>query len=302
MLGLVDPLGGQQRLGGDQLRFDRLGRRRSRRAGDLIGDGKRVVRTAAAGRKPGGNHPQRPFVPPARVAAVSAERIGGAPQVLRRMLVVAAHQRHLRKRVVNRAGGLVELHRGPDVERAMQNRVGALEMAEANANLTERGERSRQARALADALVHRDGPLGEGQRLIVPVANQRHIRLVPVDHGEHVVGLNGGGEALGLAEGRGRFVVAAGLRQHRRRQRVDLGEVAPIAGSVQCGGCFRDMLADDREIADLAVALSEAEVGESDRARIVRGLRLFQGAAVKRDRAGLLAARERDAAMRAPEI
>jgi len=150
--------------------------------------------------------------------------------------------------------------------------------------------------------MNRDRALGERERLIVAVSNQRHIRLVAVHHGEHVVGLNSSGETLGLTQSGSRFVVAPGLRQHGGRQRVDLGQVSSITSCVQCGGGFRDMLADDREIANLAVALPEAEVGESDRSRIVRGFGLFQGAAVKRDRAGLLTARERDAAMRAPKI
>ena len=44
------------------------------------------------------------------------------------------------------------------------------------------------------------------------------------------------------------------------------------------------MLADDGRVADVAVAETELVVGEADGPRIVRALRLFQGAAEQRDR------------------
>ena len=83
---------------------------------------------------------------------------------------------------------------------------------------------------------------------------------------------------------------------------MDHREVASIAGGVQGGGGFGDVFADDGHVADLAVALAEIEVREADGARIVRDLRLFQGAVVQRDRARLLAAGKGDAAVQSPEI
>ena len=79
-------------------------------------------------------------------------------------------------------------------------------------------------------------------------------------------------------------------------------EVPPVAGGVQRRGGFGDVLADDGHVADLPVALAEIEVGEADGARVVRDLGLLQGAAVQGDGARLFAARERDAAVQAPQI
>ena len=41
-------------------------------------------------------------------------------------------------------------------------------------------------------------------------------------------------------------------------------EVAPVAGRVERRGGFRDVLAHDRHVADLAVALAELVMGETD--------------------------------------
>ena len=46
-----------------------------------------------------------------------------------------------------------------------------------------------EAGALAEPFVQVDGALGERQRLLVAVADQRDVGLVAVDGREHVVGL-----------------------------------------------------------------------------------------------------------------
>jgi hypothetical protein len=74
------------------------------------------------------------------------------------------------------------------------------------------------------------------------------------------------------------------------------------ADSVQGGRRFSNVFANDRHVADLAVALSQVEMGEADGARIVGDFRLFQGAVVERNGPGLFATRERDAPMQPPEI
>ena len=74
-------------------------------------------------------------------------------------------------------------------------------------------------------------------------------------------------------------------------------EVAAIAGGVQGRGGFGDVLADDGDVADLAVAEAKSVMGEADGAGIVGHLGLLQGAAVQRDGARLLAAGEGDAAV-----
>ena len=301
-LRFLDAIRGEQRLGGDQLGFDGFRRRRVGGLGDLVGDGERFIRPAAPRREPRADHAQRPFIPAAGVAAVGAVGLGGLAQILRGILVVAAHQRHLRERVVHRAGGLVKLHRAANIERAVQHLVGAIEVADAHADLPERGERHREARSLAEAFMEIHGALGERQRLLVAMANQRDVGLVPVHGREHIVGLQHRRHALGLAERGVGFVVASGLRQHDRRQRVHHGEVATVAGGVQRRGSLGNVLADDGHVADLAITLPEIEVGEADGARVVGDFGLLERAVMQGDRARLFAARERDAAVQSPQI
>ena len=212
----VDARRGQQRLSCDQFSFDRFSRRRVGGLGDLVGDGERFVGLPAARRQSRGDHAQRPLVPAAGVAAVGAISFGGAPQVLGGVLVVATHQRHLGQRVVDRASGLVELHRAANVERAVQHGVGAIEVADPDANLSKRRERNRESRSLAESFVKIDGAFREGQRLLIAVTDQRDVGLVAIDGRQHVIGLQQGRHALGLAQGGVGFFVATGLGQHDR--------------------------------------------------------------------------------------
>ena len=78
-------------------------------------------------------------------------------------------------------------------------------------------------------------------------------------------------------------------------------EVAAVAGSMQRRRRFGDVLADNRDVADLAVGLAELVVGEADGARIMRGVGGLQRAAVQRDRARLIAARPGETAVQPPE-
>ena len=57
-------------------------------------------------------------------------------------------------------------------------------------------------------------------------------------------------------------------------------EMTAVAGGVQRRGGLGDVLAHDRDVADLAIALAELVVGEADAARVVRRFRLLQRAAV----------------------
>ncbi len=128
-----------------------------------------------------------------------------------------------------------------------------------------------------------------------------HVGLVAADRREHVVGLHQRGEPLGLPERRHRFVVASELRERDARQRVDEREMTAIAGGEQRRRGLGDVLADDRDVADLAVALAELVVGEADGARVVRDLGVLQRAAVQRDGARLIAARRGEPAVQPPE-
>ena len=121
------------------------------------------------------------------------------------------------------------------------------------------------------------------------------------DDAEHVLRLHRRGKALGLPQRGDGFLDAAALRQHDAGQRVQEGEVAPIAGGVQRRRGLRDVLADDRRVADLLVAEPELVVREADRLGVVRLLRVPQRAAEQRDGARLVAFRKRDAAVKPPE-
>ena len=207
----------------------------------------------------------------------------------------------LRERVEDGAGCLVELNRAADIERAMQRIFGARKVAQPDANLTERRKRDGQPVARAVRFVERHAPLGESERLLVAVLHHRHVRLVAADKRQHIVGVNGRGETFRLTQCAHRLVVAAHLRKRDARQRVHEREVPAVAGRVQRGRRLRDVLPDDGDVADLAIALAELVVREADAARIVRGLGLLQRAAVHRDRARLIAARRREPAVQPPQ-
>jgi len=196
----------------------------------------------------------------------------------------------------------VELHGTANVEGAVQHGVGAIEVADAHADLAERRQCNRQAGALAQALVQVHRPLGESQGLLVAVPNQGHVGLIAIYRRKDIVRLQQRGHALRLPKGGVRFVVAAGLREHDRRQRVHHRQVPPIAGRVQGGRRFGNVLAHNRHVADLPIALSQIEVGEANGAGVVRDLGLFQRPVVEGDGPGLLAAGKGDAPVQAPEI
>src|SRR6185295_19922606 len=84
-------------------------------------------------------------------------------------------------------------------------------------------------------------------------------------------------------------------------ERVDEREMTAIAGGVQGRGRLGNVLADDRDVADLPVALPELVVREADAAGVVRRFRVLQRARVHGDRARLIAARRRKPSVQAPE-
>ncbi len=83
---------------------------------------------------------------------------------------------------------------------------------------------------------------------------------------------------------------------------MHLGEVAAIARRVQGRRRLRDVLADDDGVADVPVAEAELVMSQADGARVVRALRLLEGAAEERDAAGRLPARDGQLAVQAPEL
>src|SRR5688572_3202940 len=152
---------------------------------------------------------------------------------------------NLRERVEHRAGRLMELNRTANLEGACEDLFGALEIAKLHVDLTERGERDREAVTRAERLVQRDAAFRERERLIVAMTHQRDVRLVVHNAGEHVVGGNGHRETFTLPETCRRLIDAAGLREEDRRQRVHKCEMASIACGVKRRRGFGEMFAND---------------------------------------------------------
>ena len=183
----------------------------------------------------------------------------------------------------------------------MQRIGGARQIAEPDADLTERRERHGESVAGAVRFVQRHAALREHERLLVPVLQHRHVRLVAAHRRQDVVRLRERCHALRVAERRHRLFRASELRQRDAGQRVDERQMAAIARRVKGRRRLGDVLADDGDVADLPIAVAELVMGEADGARIVRQFGLLQRAAVERDRARLIAARRREAAMQPPQ-
>lgn len=149
--------------------------------------------------------------------------------------------------------------------------------------------------------MERDAALRKRERLIVAVAHQRHVGLVVHDAGEDIVCGNGHGEPLALSKSRRRFVDTSRLRQQHGGERVHEREMTPIAGRVQRGRRFGEVIADDTRVPDLVVAERQLVVGEADGAGLVGELGVLQGARVERNGPGLLALGIRKPAVQTPQ-
>ena len=125
----------------------------------------------------------------ARLAAVGAIRIACPAQEIRCGVVAAPNQMNLRQRVEDCAGGFMELDGTPDLERPMQRFFGAVEVAEAYADLSERGERDGETMFRAVLFVKRYAAFGQGERLLMAVLHHHHIRLVAAHRSKDVGGV-----------------------------------------------------------------------------------------------------------------
>ncbi len=209
----------------------------------------------------------------------------------------------LRQRIEDGAGRLPhELQRAAHVEGAVERLFCAIEAAEADANLPERGERHAQAVRRAALLLQLHAALGQRQRLVVPVLHQRDVRLVAADGRQHVPGLDEHRQTLRLAERRHRFVEAAFLGKRDARERMHHRQVAPVADGVQGRGRLRQVLADNGRVADLPIAQAQFEVREADGSRVVRAFGGLTRFGEEGDAARRLAARRRETAVHPPEI
>src|SRR5438034_616720 len=79
------------------------------------------------------------------------------------------------------------------------------------------------------------------------------------------------------------------------------GEMPAIAGGMERGGRLRQVLAHDAGVANLFVTEGQLVVGQTDGARVMRELGVFQRALMQGDRARLLTACERETSLETPE-
>jgi len=103
----------------------------------------------------------------ARLPAVGAVGFARTAEKIARGFVPAANQVNLRERIEDGAGRFVELNGTSYIERAMQRVFGADQIAEPDADLSERRERDGESVARSVGFVQRDAALGERQRLLV---------------------------------------------------------------------------------------------------------------------------------------
>ena len=96
--------------------------------------------------------------------------------------------------------------------------------------------------------------------------HQRDVGLVAANRRENIARFDDDREPLGLPQRRDRFVEPAFLCERDARQRVHHRQVAAIAGRMKRRRGIGDVFADDRHVADLAVAEPELVVGEPDSA------------------------------------
>ncbi len=172
---------------------------------------------------------------------------------------------NLGERVENGAGRLAhELQRAAHVERAVEGLFGAVQAAEPDAYLSERGERDAQTVRRTALLLQFHAALGERQRLVVPVLHQRDVGLVAADSRQHVPGLDEQRQPFRLRESRHRLVQPAFLRERDARQRVHHRQVPAVADGVQRRSGLRQVLPDDAGVADLAIAETQLEMREAD--------------------------------------
>ena len=149
--------------------------------------------------------------------------------------------------------------------------------------------------------MNRHAAFGERERLIVTVLEHHHTGLIPTDRGHDIIGVNSIGQPFGLAERGHRLFVVALLRERNSGQGMYEREMPPVAGGEQRRGRLRDVFADDRDVADLPIALTELVVGEPDGARIVSDLGLLEGPTVMGDRARLIAPSEGQPSVQPPQ-
>ena len=301
LLRLVEPIQRKEGLDGNQLRLHRVPRRGTVRTRDVAREMDRAGSIATSQRQARLEGANRPLIPAAgqrfaiRVARFRKRPAGG--------IVLAANQVNLREGIEDRAGGLAhEMKRAAHVERAIERFLRAGQVAHPHADLPERGERHAEPVRRARLFLQLHAALGERQGLLVPVQHQRDVRLVAAHRRQDVARLGGHRDAFGVLQRGHRLVQAPLLRQRDARERMHHRDMTAIAGRIQRRRCLRDVLANNGDVADLAVAQTQLVVRKANGPGVVRPLRLLEGLAEEGDSAGRLAVGDREAAVHAPDI
>ncbi len=168
-------------------------------------------------------------------------------------------------------------------------------------NLAECRERYGESPPAAVLLLQRRGLLGERQRQVVAVLNQRDVCLVVANDAEHILCMDRRSEIFRLTKRGHRFFHAPALNKYPARERVQQREVPAVASGMKSRSGLGDVLANDSDVANLVVAKAELEMSEADGFGIVRLLSVAQRTPQERDRAGLIALGKGDAAVKPPE-
>ena len=96
--------------------------------------------------------------------------------------------------------------------------------------------------------------------------HQRHVGLVAANRRQHIARFDDDGESLRLSQRRDCFIEPAFLCPRDARQRVHHRQVAAIAGGMKRRRGLRDVLVNDRHVADVAIAEAKLVVGQPDSA------------------------------------
>jgi hypothetical protein len=189
------------------------------RVRDSVCDCQRLLRVSAAQRDTGLQDAHGPLIPAVRVRARTPIRVARSLQESRGLLVIPANEMNLRERVEHRTRRLAhELQRAAHIEGPVQYLLGASQIAETHADLSERRERNPEAVRSAGVLLQFHAALGQRERLIVAVLHHRHVRLIAAHDRKDVVRVDHDREPLGVAERRHRLVEPAVLRERHTRQ------------------------------------------------------------------------------------
>ena len=302
-LGFLYEIRGEESLDGDELGLEHVSRRRIDGLGDIGGKGYGRPGLGAAQRDARLQHEQRPLIPAGGLGSILAVGVARLRQTPVSLFMLASYHVDLRQRIEDRASRLAhELQGAPHVEGAIERLFGAVQVAEPDTDLAERGERDAEPVRRAAVLLQLDAAFRQRQRLLVPMLHQRDVGLVATDRRQHVPRLDEHGQPLSLRERRHRLFEASLLRESHAGERVHHRQVPPVADGMEGRRRLRQMLADDARVADLPVAEAQLEMRQTNRPRIVGTLGGLERFGQEGDATRRFAARGGQSAMHSPEV